>query len=826
MSKDTARKGSGKKKRSVGMTVLLSFRNVLLALILIILLIGLIGAGIVAGALFGYIETVDPIDVNNIKLNMTSFVYGTDTEGNIYEVERLYDDENRIWVSLDDIPKDLQNAFIDIEDERFFSHKGVDLKRTIGAAVTYVYGKIKGTTDRTFGGSTLTQQLIKNITGEKGYKVERKIQEIYRAFKLEDELSKQEILEYYLNTIYLSQQCNGVSSAAYTYFGKPVSELTLAECASIAGITQSPTKYDPYLNPENNKDRRKVVLGKMLELGHITQAQYDQASAEELEFKPLRSKDEIKYQSYYVDAAIDQIMDDLMTQYGYTKDIASRVLFNGGLQIYLAQDMALQKIMDDIYSDPSAFPKGRGDVQPESAMVIMDPYTGQVKALVGGRGDKEGNRTLNRATQSLRQPGSTIKPIGVYAPAIEYGLITPSSIIKDAPVTYDGWSPKNVDRSFVGNITVRRALANSRNVPAVKVCRYLGVENSFKYMTKRMHISSLVDYRQVGNEIKSDKSLAPLALGGLTDGVSVLELTAAYCSFVNDGFYNKPTLYTKVLDANGNVVLSGEPKSEIAMSEKTAADMLSMMKDVVSYGSGTMADFSGMEIAGKTGTTGNEVSNDRWFVGMTPYYVGAVWFGYDQPKNLSGFSSNPAAQTWRKVMKPIHENLKYKDFEKPGKEVSVMICSESGQRANPDCERVESQTFKSGSVPTTRCKLHPMTTGNKSVLSDGRVYSHSYSSKNDDDDDDDDDKASTSQTSGTNGGSGESGSIPITPPDSGGNTIINSSGESNQGGGSGGGTVTAESAGGESSGGGTVTAETAGGGESSGGASEADNGGA
>lgn len=720
-----------KKKSSVGMTIVLVIKNIFLTVILAALFIGVIGAGIVAGALFGYMETVEPIDISNMKLNLTSFVYGTTPEGETVEIERLFDEENRIWVDIKDIPVDLQNAFIAIEDERFYSHHGFDIKRTFGASVSYIYNKIVGSNEKTYGGSTLTQQLIKNLTGEDDYALERKIQELYRAYRLEKELSKEEILEYYLNTIFLSEQCNGVSSAANTYFGKSVSELTLAECASIAGITQSPTALNPYLHPEAHKQKQETVLGKMLELKMITQSQYDDAIAEELNFMPPRSEVEVTYQSYYVDAAIDQVLSDLMEKYGYTKDRASRVLYNGGLKIYLAQDMEIQEKMDAVYSDESAFPKGKGDVQPESAMVIMDPYTGQVKALCGGRGDKEGNRTLNRATQSLRQPGSTIKPIAVYGPAIEYGLITTSTTIKDAPVTYNGWSPKNVDNTFKGNVSVRTALANSRNVPAVKVCRYLGVDNVFKYLTERMHISTLVDYEERNGQAFSDKDLAPLALGGLTDGVSVLELTAAYCTFANDGFYNKPMLYTKVLDANGDVILEGTPTHEIAMSEKTAYDMISLLKDVVSYGSGKMANFSGMEIAGKTGTTGTTSSYDRWFVGLTPYYVGAVWFGYDQPKTLSGFSSNPAALTWRKVMMSVHEDLDYKDFEKPGSEVSVMICQESGQRANPDCTHVVSMTYAANSIPKKRCELHPLKTGDsKDVLSQGTYSGSSSESKN------------------------------------------------------------------------------------------------
>ena len=814
-----------KRKRSAGMIILLSLRNVFIALLIMMLFIGLIGAGIVAGALFGYVETIDPIDIGNIKLNMTSFVYGTDADGNVFEMERLYDNENRIWVDLDDIPVDLQNAFISIEDERYWSHHGVDIKRTLGAAVTYIHNKVVGSNERTFGGSTITQQLIKNLTGEEDYSSARKIQEIYRAFTLEGDLSKQEILEYYLNTIYLGQRCNGVSSAANTYFGKPVSELDLAQCALVAGITQNPSKYDPYSHLDNCKARQKVVLGKMLELGKITQSQYDKAVEEDIQLVPRAAEEDTPYQSYYVDATIDQIIEDLMSQYGYTKDIASRVLYNGGLKIYLAQDMEIQKIMDEVYASESSFPKGRGDVQPESAMAIMDPYTGQVKALVGGRGDKEGNRTLNRATQSLRQPGSTIKPIGVYGPSIEYGLVTPSTTVNDAPVTYDGWTPKNADRSYRGTITVRSALIGSRNIPAVKLCRYLGVENSFKFLTQRMHISSLVDYRESGDKSFSDKGLAPLALGGLTDGVSVLEMTAAYCAFVNDGFYNKPTFYTQVLDANGNVVLSGAPTHEIAMSEKTAYDVISMMRDAVSYGTGTMASFSGMQVAGKTGTTGASTTTDRWFVGCTPYYVGAVWFGYDIPKSLSGFSSNPAALAWKKVMQPVHKDLEYKSFEQPGNTVSVMVCRESGQRANPDCQHVTSEMYSSNKIPKTRCELHPLESGSKNILSEGRSYSDDDEDDkkkpddiddgdNDGGNDDKDDDGKGSSSGGSDGGE-SSGSEPgQSTGGNGGSVTANDAAPSG-----GGGSESSGSSGGDSSSVGSSGGGSSGGGSSDGGSS-------
>lgn len=661
-------------------------------------------AGLVFGALYGYVEDTELVDMDNMRLNLTSFVYVQDSEtGEMIEYEQLYDTENRIWVSGSQIPEHLKNAFVAIEDERFYSHSGVDYKRFIGAAIEYV------TKDgnSSYGGSTITQQLIKNITQDDDYSIKRKIQEAYRAYKLEQELSKDEILECYLNTIYLSQKCNGVASAAMTYFGKEVSELSLAECASIAGITQFPSKYDPFMNPDNNKQRQLVILKKMNELGFITKKEYDEAKKEDLHFVDRESLGKEKYQSYFVDAAIDQVISDLVTNYGYTRDYASKLLYNGGLKIYLSMDPKIQQAMDSVYNDPNAFQKASGTVQPQSSMVIMDPYTGQVKALTGGRGAKEGNRTLNRATQTLRQPGSTIKPISVYAPAVEYGLVTPTSIVNDAPVTFGNWSPRNDDRGFHGRITVAAALRGSRNVPAAKICNYLTPEASFRYVKNNFHIDSVVEKRESGGKTYSDVGLAPIALGGLTDGVTVLDMCAAYSAFPNGGKYIKPTTYTKVLDSEGNVILEHNATAQIAMSETTAKSMIDMLSGVVTGGTGTSARLPNMRAAGKTGTTSS--NNDRWFVGFTPYYVGAVWFGYDTPKPIRGFSPNPAAVAWRKVMTQVHQNLPNKEFlekDDDGK-YNIMVCKDSGLRATPECKHVIGKLYDPGNVPTKKCDEHP-----------------------------------------------------------------------------------------------------------------------
>ena len=708
---NTRKKSSRKRKKSLLMKFLAS-----LALITGIVLIGVVG--LVLGSLIGFVEDADLIDVENMRLNLTSFVYIEDSEtGEMIEYEQLYDTENRIWVSSSEIPEHLKNAFVAIEDERFYSHSGVDIKRFAGAAIQYI---TKGG-NSSYGGSTITQQLIKNLTRDDDYSVKRKIQEIYRAFNLERELSKDEILEYYLNTIYLSQKCNGVASASLTYFGKEVSELSLAECAVLAGITQYPTKYDPLVNPDNNRQRQLVILRKMNDLGFITDKEYKEAKEEELNFVKKNSGDKDKYQSYFTDAAIEQVVEDLMKKYNYNKEYAIQVLYNGGLQIYLSMDSAMQEAMDKVYNDPSAFQKASGATQPQSSMVIMDPYTGLVKALSGGRGEKEGNRTLNRATQTLRQPGSTIKPLSVYAPALEYGLVTPDSIVNDSPVQFGDWSPRNDDRNFAGRITVASALRGSRNVPAVKICNYLTPRAAFDFMKNNLHVDSLVGERKQNGKILSDVALAPIALGGLTDGVTVLDMCAAYCVFPNGGKYIKPSLYTKVLDSEGNVILKHEAKEQIAMSETTAEDMIGMLTNAVNGGTGTAARISGMRVAGKTGTTSS--NHDRWFVGFTPYYVGAVWFGYDQPAALRGFSPNPAAVAWRKVMEPIHKDLENKPFledEEKGK-YSIMLCADSGQRATPACVNLTSKKYKKSNVPTKLCTKHEYEFNENDLNSGGEI---------------------------------------------------------------------------------------------------------
>ncbi len=659
--------------------------KIFLKFLLIFVLILSILAGCTVGAIMLTTNDVfTEFNTDDINLNFTSFLYYTDENGNDVEYHQLSGTENRIWADMEDISPYLKDAIVAIEDERFWSHKGFDLKRFIGAALNYVMKS-----DNSYGGSTITQQLIKNLTGDDEAVVSRKLREIIRAIQLEQQMDKESILELYLNTIYLGQGCNGVKTAAYTYFGKDVSELNLAEAASLAGITQYPTQYDPILNPEANLTKQKVVLAKMLELDYITEQEYEEALAYEITFGG-GDNDENQIQSYFVDAVIDEVLKDLQEEKGYAPNYAAKLLYNGGLKIYTTMDARIQTILEEEYADDSNFGTPSGKEQMESSMVIMDPYTGEIKALIGGRGNKESNRTLNRATQTTRQPGSTIKPIAVYGPAMEEGLIGPGTIIIDKPITVGSWKPNNYDFSFSGAVSVRNAVARSINIVAVRTLQMLGVETSFDYMTERFHFSTLVDSRKAEDGfVHTDKHLAGLALGGLTDGVTVKEMTAAYATFANNGTHLTPHTYTKVLDADGNVLLEKTVEETYVFSPENNAMMMSCLRSVVTSGTGTAAWLgNGISSLGKTGTTDN--AHDLWFCGTSPYYAGAVWCGFDQPKDLYQYTFDGISTSiWGTVMRRVHSELGLapRDFEWPSNvNYNLAINSEAKEEKEKDEE--------------------------------------------------------------------------------------------------------------------------------------------
>ncbi|MBQ7693203.1 MAG: transglycosylase domain-containing protein, partial [Oscillospiraceae bacterium] len=547
-----------------------------------------------------------------------------------------------------------EKALVAIEDKRFYDHKGVDWYRTFGA-----FGEMFARMQTSYGGSTITQQLIKNLTGEDEITIQRKLTEIFGALELEKKYDKQEIMEWYLNAVYFGEGCYGVQTAAHTYFGKDVSDLTMAECAAIVGITNLPTYYDPFYNEENNKKRQETILREMYEQGFINYAQYVEAVNEPLNF--TRSPGEEYTQeimSYYTEMVIDDVTTDLMKLKGIGRDTARTLLYNGGYQIYCCLDTNVQAAIDAVYTDLRQIPYAGGNQQFQSSIVVMSPYDGRILGIAGGVGEKTINFGLNRATGTRRSPGSSIKPIASYGPAVDLGLITPDTLVMDSQsVSLRGtsWYPMNDDRQSYGMVSIFSALQYSLNTVAAQIVDKLpmGPQTSYDYLTTRLGVTSLVP---------ADCDYAPMALGQLTNGITVKEMCQAYCAFVNDGVFTYGRSYAMVTDKEGNVVIDNAPNTIQAFKPNTAYVMTYMMQNGVEHGTGSEAALWSVPVAGKTGTSGDY--KDRWFVGCTPYYVAAVWTGFDIPEVIH-LSGNPAAQLWRKVMAPVHEGLEYVAFPYP-----------------------------------------------------------------------------------------------------------------------------------------------------------------
>ena len=679
--------------------------TILKSILLIFLCTGIICVGAFFYYIIFYLEPSIDFNMDNFRLNHTTFVYYYDENGKPQVHEELYSRENRVWVNLSEIPKYMQNAAIAIEDQRFRSHRGVDWKRTIGAVLNLF-------TDDSYGGSTITQQLVKNLTGDEEVSITRKLQEILRALDLEEKYTKDEILEMYLNVAYFGRNCNGVQAAANTYFDKDVSELSLAESASIIGITQYPGKYDPFTHPDNNKKRQETILYEMYRQGMITEDEYQAAKAEKLEFKKDKAISEISSkQSYFTDQVIEDVIKALMEEKNYTKQFATTLVYSGGLKIYTTMNKEVQDAIDSVFQDEKNFPKTWGSKQTaQAAMVVIDPYSGAIVGLVGGRGQKTVDRGLNRATQTTRSPGSSIKPIAVYAPAIEYNVITEGSVYDDTPFDINEKWPKNYTNKYRGLTTIKYAVQDSINTIAVKVLNDLGTERSFNFMKDNLKITSLVNRKVKNGRVLSDVNLSPLGLGGLTNGISVLEITAAYAPFANKGIYVKPYTFTKVEDYQGNLIIENKPEKSLAMSEQTAYIMNDLLLNAVSNGTGSPAKLKNMPVAGKTGTTSDD--KDRWFVGYTPYYVGGVWFGYDKPEEIKVSGNNPAVVLWKRVMEKIHQNKKSREFYSTQGLVRATVCADSGLLLSDACsldprgDRSYTAWFKKGTVPTKKCDVH------------------------------------------------------------------------------------------------------------------------
>lgn len=606
---------------------------------------------------------------------------------------------NRVYITLDEMPNHLAQAFVAIEDERFYYHPGIDLRGIARAVVTNLKNG-----HATQGASTITQQLIKNNifaatwTEENTLwdKVQRKLQEQVLAIKLENRTDKDWILENYLNTINLGAGTWGVQTAAQRYFGKDASQLTLSESAVLAGITRSPSGYNPLKHPEESRRRQLLVLEKMLELGYIDQTEYDKAVADDVydHIQENSTAIPIDIFSYFEDELIYQVVADLQEELGYSEEDAWRLIYRGGITIQSTQNTALQTICEHEINDDTYY---TGDQQ--SSIVVMDPYTGAVKAMVGGRGEKSGSLTFNRATSSVRQPGSTIKVFADYAPLLDSGDITLAQVYDDAPTSYSNGTPiRNASGTYAGRVTVRQALAKSLNTVALQCFQQSGMDLSWLYL-ENFGFAHLTPEDQVES----------LALGGTYGGVTTLEITAAYGAIANGGTYYHPTYYTQVLDREGNVLLRREVVGEQIIQPTTAALLTAAMEDVLTIGTGKLASFEGMALAGKSGTTTD--MRDAWFAGYSPYYVCAVWGGYDsyEPQTSSAY----VKKLWRAVMEQGHKDLPSREFTGLGSLTQQKICSKCGLLAVTGLcdstiqgDMTYTERFIPGTEPTAACTCH------------------------------------------------------------------------------------------------------------------------
>ena len=658
--KTAAKKIAATGARTVGGVVSLCLKT-LGTLILILITTGIIFASIFAVYVKTNLSEGLGLTLEDFKpgLGLSSVILGQNPDTDRWEeLVTLQSTEYRIWVDYDKIPQNMINALVSIEDERFFRHNGVDWYRTGGAFLNMFLGF----RDTSFGGSSITQQLIKNVTQEDEVTIQRKLMEIFRALELENEYEKDEILEWYLSVVYFGHGRYGIGAASNYYFGKEVNELSLAECASIIGITNNPSIYSPYVSREKNKSRQELILNQMRKQEYIeTDEELEKAINEKLVFQ--RGEDEVfepLIYSWFEEAVIEEVVQDLVAQKGISEKAARTLLTNGGYRIYSTIDTSLQAKMDSIYKNLDEIPVVTGSSQQiQSAMIIADPYTGDIVALAGAVGDKDRNLLRSNATRARRPPGSSIKPLSVYAPAMENGLITPDTKLDDSPNVVlegrDDWMPHNDDYSESGVITIRTAIIRSKNTIAAQVLDKLTPTRSYDFMTQKLGFKLNAD----------DENYAPLSLGQLTNGATVKEMTSAYTMFNNSGMRTELRTYSKITNAEGTeIILEKKTKQTEAISEVTAYWITDMLRQAATSGTGYEANLGNMPTAGKTGTTTDK--KDRWFAGYTPYYVGVVWTGYEIPAVMTvKGNGNPAAQIWKKVMTKVHEDLEPKEFHKP-----------------------------------------------------------------------------------------------------------------------------------------------------------------
>lgn len=699
------KKNEGKEKKVKKKKI---WKKLLLGVIILFALIAIIGVAVVIGIFSSskYKVSRDELIIKNFNTKVL------DSEENV--IATLNGDENRKWVPIDQMPEYLPKMFIALEDERYYSHRGVDIKRTVGATLGFVFGGGSSS----YGGSTITQQLIKNTfkdddnSGVAG--IQRKIREIARAYNTEKVLSKNEILELYLNKIFMGGTYYGVQTASEYYFSKNVQDLSLAEAAYLVAINTSPNAYEPFSEEPEKIDRiktkTKIVIEKFKEQASIleyelTEEAYNTAITEidnGLAFKKGVVTTGANAYTYHTAAAIEQIINELQEEKQLTYDAARAMIYNNGYTIYTTQKTSVQNAMQEEYvkdkyikTSKKTKDENGNFVHSQSAMVIIDHTNGQVIGTMGGLGTDSLTSGQNRATQSTRQPGSSIKPISVIAPALEKGVVVASTVFDNSTTTFGGrFTPSS---STSGLTTVRHGIEISSNIMQCKILSLLGVRNSMTF-AKNMGLSTLVTSEEDSEH--NDESLASMALGGLTKGVSPLEMAAAYAAVANNGQYISPTFYTKVLDSDGNVIIESKQETREVMSAQNAYVLKEILTEPVTGNGGTATTcwISGMEVGAKTGTTNDNF--DRWLCGITPYYAAATWTGFDKNEDINRYYyGNPSAQLWGTIMRAIHKELPSKRFDRPSGVVTAKICMDSGYVATESCARTETEYFVKGTVP-------------------------------------------------------------------------------------------------------------------------------
>ena len=727
--------------------------------VMVVVICAFVFAGVLGDYLQDDILPMAEIDIESYDLEQNSYLYYVDSNGQIQKYQDIFAATSSSWVNFEDIPEDMIHAAVAIEDHRFFEHQGVDWITTIKACARMFFG------DDSVGGSSITQQLIKNVLltedeAADDVTVQRKVLEIFRAVQLEKRYDKDDILELYLNFIYLGQGCRGIRSAAATYYGKEVENLTAAECASIIGITNSPTWYDPYQNPENNEERKENILWAMNKYGWLTDEEYEEAIDQKLVLKNgisfedtmARCKNkECNYKgvvstlnvvegAYYcpncgqvipiaVDGSqdnyswfADTVLEDVAEAFAQknnmvwnsaTKDLIMKQIQSGGYHIYTTIDVDIQAQVDKIYTDLTEIPETRSGQQLQSAIVVIDNTTGDIVALAGGVGEKTGFDEWNRAVDAKLQSGSAIKPLSIYAPGFEQGTLSPATVIPDVPLTYtNGAWPRNDNFSYGYSSTIYSAVTRSVNAVAAHSLERIGINYGYDFAKNKFGLSSLVDeYIDENGTIHSDNAYAPLAMGAQTWGVHVRDMAGAYATFANNGVRREERTFTKVYDSAGNLVIDNTQEKEQILSQKSVNYMNYCLVNATARGTGTQADFSGHTVAGKTGSTSE--FKDRWYCGFTGYYTAAVWTGYDKPEVIRPTSTNPAAVLFKKVMEPLHAGLERKELYDTSGMIGVSVCLDSGKWATEACSkdgrgvtRVASAMCYPEDSPSGSCNKH------------------------------------------------------------------------------------------------------------------------